>query len=57
MTWRQFHLGATVVWGLAIVPTLMWWHSSVLWVALMSVWANVASHFAAWQATRIEEQT
>jgi hypothetical protein len=39
----------TVLWALTVVPTLIWWKDSILWVALMSVWANVASHFAAWQ--------
>ena len=53
--WRVLHLSFTVAWLLAVVPTLLWWRDSVLWVALMSCWANVASHFAAWQAVRAEE--
>jgi len=36
------------------VPTVLLWRDSVLWVALMSVWANVAGHWSAWQATRAE---
>jgi hypothetical protein len=31
----------------AIVPTLLWWKDSVLWVALMSLWANIAAHWSA----------
>jgi hypothetical protein len=49
------HLCLTIVWFLAIVPTLIWWKESVLWVALMSCWANAAGHFSAWQAARAEE--
>jgi hypothetical protein len=52
---RYFHLAMTVVWALLLVPTLGWWRGSVTWVALMSVWANIASHFSAWQATRTEQ--
>jgi hypothetical protein len=51
---RRFHLIMTVAWALLLIPTLAWWRDSVLWVALMSVWANLASHFGAWQGTRTE---
>lgn len=27
-------------WDLMIVPTLIWWKESVLWVAIMSLYAN-----------------
>jgi hypothetical protein len=52
---RRFHAGATIVWVLLIIPTLIWWRESVFWIALMSIWANVASHFGAWQAARAED--
>lgn len=45
---------ATIVWLTLVIPTLLFWPNSVLWVALMSVWANVASHFSAWIAARAE---
>lgn len=45
----------TVVWALLAVPTLVWWKESILWVALMSLYANFVGHFSAWQATRAEE--
>lgn len=54
-TWRRFHAALTVVWFAAIVPTLVWWHDSVLWVALMSCWANAVGHFSAWQGSRAED--
>lgn len=53
--WRRVHLAFTVAWALAIVPTLLWWRESVLWVALMSAWANMAAHFSAWQGSRAED--
>lgn len=51
---RTFHLIMTVFWTLMIVPSILWWKDSVLWVIVLSVWANLASHFAAWQASRGE---
>ena len=53
-TWSRVHLVLTFAWMVAITPTMLWWRDSVLWVALMSLWANIASHFAAWQASRAE---
>lgn len=36
-------------------PTLLWWRDSILWVAFMSLYANVASHWAAAQAAEVDE--
>jgi hypothetical protein len=52
--WRRFHLIMTAVWMAAIIPTVIWWHDSVLWVALMSAYALGIGHFSAWQAARAE---
>lgn len=51
---RWFHGVATVTWAALTVPTVLWWRESIFWIALMSAWANFASHFSAWQATRTE---
>jgi hypothetical protein len=52
---RRFHAVATIVWLALIIPSLLWWKHSILWVILLSVWANAASHFAAWQGARAED--
>lgn len=52
---RHVHATLTLLWFVAIVPTLLWWSESVLWVALMSCWANAAAHFSAWQGSRAEQ--
>lgn len=39
-----------------MVPTLLWWRDSILWIAFMSLWANVASHWGAAQAAEAEER-
>ncbi|MFI6793666.1 hypothetical protein ACIBG4_40680 [Nonomuraea sp. NPDC050383] len=54
--WARVQLGLAVTWMLLIAPTLIWWRDSVLWVALMSLWANIAAHLAAWQAARTERK-
>jgi hypothetical protein len=51
---RRLHAIATTAWILMVIPTVIWWSESVLWIALMSVWANIAGHWSAWQAARAE---
>ncbi|MGH3783585.1 MAG: hypothetical protein ACRDRO_23930 [Pseudonocardiaceae bacterium] len=53
--YRRLHAVLTLLWAVAIVPTLIWWKDSILWVSVMSLWANIAAHAAAWQGTRAEE--
>jgi hypothetical protein len=55
--WRRLHLVFTILWFAAIAPTVLWWGESVLWVGLMSAWANAVGHFGAWQAARLESET
>jgi hypothetical protein len=51
---RALHGWLTIVWALTVVPTVLWWRESILWVALISVYANVVGHWSAWQAARAE---
>ena len=34
------------------VPITVIFPDSIFWVAMMSIWANVAGHWGAWQAAR-----
>lgn len=54
--WRTFHMCATLVWITLAVPTVLVWKDSILWVAMMSVWANVVGHWSAYQGSRAEEK-
>jgi hypothetical protein len=38
------------LWIALAVPTLLWWKDSVLWVALMSLYANSVTAFGAHEA-------
>ena len=42
------------VWALLVIPTLLFWKSSILWVAAMSLYANFIGHWSAYQAARAE---
>jgi hypothetical protein len=44
----------TLLWGVLIIPSVLWWSESVPWLVLMSVWANFVGHWSSWQATRTE---
>lgn len=56
-TWKRVHWTLTVVWALMLIPTLLWWSDSILWVAGMSLYANVAGHWAAAQAAEADEHS
>lgn len=50
----RFHLWATVFWFLSLAPTVLWWKNSILWVGIMSCWANVAAHWSSYQGSCAE---
>jgi hypothetical protein len=52
--WLRFHASAMGVWALALIPTVLWWKESILWVAFMSLYANFVGHWSAYQAVRAE---
>lgn len=52
---KRCHLFAAVVWcGLAI-PSVLWWKNSVLWVILISIYANIVGHLSGYTAERADE--
>ena len=52
---RAFHGWMTLAWGVLIpVTVLTGLKGSIIWIALMSVWANFVGHFSSWQAARVE---
>jgi hypothetical protein len=50
----RFHLIMSCAWAVMLVPTLLWWKSSILWVAAMSLYANFIGHWSALQGARAE---
>ena len=51
---RNANLLLCLLWIILIVPTVLFWTDSVPWIVFMSLWANIASHFAGWTAGRTE---
>ncbi len=52
---KRCHLVAAVMWvGLAI-PSLIWWNDSVLWVILISIYANIVGHLSGYSAARADQ--
>lgn len=52
---KKFHGWLTVIWGILIpVSILTDLKTSLVWIVMMSVWANFVGHFSSWQATRVE---
>ncbi|MCU4144880.1 hypothetical protein JKF61_20915 [Klebsiella quasipneumoniae] len=52
---KRCHLEAAVMWvGLAI-PSLIWWKDSVLWVILISIYANIVGHLSGYSAARADQ--
>lgn len=54
--WRRFHIAMMVVWGVLLVPSLMLWRESLVWIVAMSWYANFVGHFSSWQAARAEDK-
>jgi hypothetical protein len=52
---RRMHLAAMCGWLLMVVPAILWWRSSIAFVVAVSLYANFAAHFSAWQGARSEE--
>ena len=51
---RRIHATLTVVWALLIVPSILFWRNSVPYLVAVSVYANLAGHWAAYEASKEE---
>jgi hypothetical protein len=54
LLFRRLHLALAVIWTLLLIPSVMWWHDSILWVVFMSAYAIIVSHVSSYQAARTE---
>lgn len=53
---RHFHMVMIGIWAALVVPTVLWWKDSILWVSIMSIYAILVSHWGAYQASRAEKE-
>lgn len=49
---RSWHFYLAMGWVTLAIPTVGWWKTSILWVAIMSLYANYESSMAADAARR-----
>ncbi|CAI0987841.1 hypothetical protein [Serratia proteamaculans] len=52
---RKAHLLMSLLWAFLAVPSVIWWKDSVLWVIIISIYANVVGHLAGYTAARADE--
>lgn len=53
---QKFHLGMIVVWLLLAIPSILWWKTSVLWVIILSLYANIVGHMSGYSGARAEKE-
>lgn len=53
---RRYHLVMLFVWPALVPPALIWWKQSIIFVILLSLYANWGADFAGYQAARAEDQ-
>lgn len=53
--WDYRHLIAGWGWILLAIPALIWWKDSVLFVILLSLYANAEASFAAYHAKQANQ--
>ena len=47
----KVHLWLAGMWVVLIPPTLLWWSESILWVLMISIYANFVGHISAYEAS------
>ena len=52
---KRCHLVAAVMWVILAIPSLIWWKDSVLWVILISIYANIVGHLSGYSAARADQ--
>lgn len=50
------HRWLAVIWAILAVPTVTVWQDAIWWVGLISVYANVVSHWGAAEAAEAKER-
>lgn len=56
---RHLHAFLTIAWLVFAAPVLLipGWKESIALLVFISIYANVAGHFSAWQASRVETES
>lgn len=52
----RYHSWAAWFWFIMIIPSVIWFRQNILWVIVISLYANLATEWGSWQSTRAEIQ-
>ena len=52
----RLNLALLVFWTVLLVPSLLWWRDSIIWVVVMSHYALIAAHLSALMAAKAEQK-
>ncbi|WP_273855239.1 hypothetical protein [Serratia liquefaciens] len=52
---RKAHLSMSFLWLILAIPSVIWWKDSVLWVIVISIYANIVGHLSGYTAARADE--
>ncbi|HBC9223963.1 TPA: hypothetical protein KE812_004490 [Enterobacter cloacae] len=52
---KRCHLSAAVIWFILAIPSVLLWKNSVLWVIIISIYANIVGHLSGYSAARADQ--
>ena len=52
---KRCHLVAAIMWFVQDIPSVIWWKDSVLWVIIISIYANIVGHLSGYSAARADQ--
>ncbi|MGO4745624.1 hypothetical protein [Serratia quinivorans] len=52
---KKSHLFMSLLWVILAIPSVIWWKDSVLWVIIISIYANIVGHLSGYTAARADE--
>ncbi|WAK43573.1 hypothetical protein [Cronobacter phage EspYZU12] len=53
---KRFHVFMMVLWAVLLIPSIIWWKDSILWVIFLSLYANFVGHLSAYAGARAERK-
>ncbi len=53
---RLFHLVMVGVWIILLIPSVLFWKDSLLWIIFLSIYANIVGHMSGYSASRAERK-
>ena len=50
------HITLALVWICLAIPTVLFWSESILWILMISIYANVGAHISAWEGAKNDDK-